>query len=56
MVRPMTLRSARVGGYAMERLGERGDYLDLYGQLLRDCDGMAKYALTGGNALPAAVA
>ncbi len=40
----------------MERPVERGDDLDLYGQLLRECVGMAKYALSGGNAIPAAVA
>ena len=40
----------------MERPVERGEDLDLYGQVLRECVGMAKYALSGGKAIPAAVA
>ncbi len=40
----------------MERPVERGDDLDLYGQLLRECVGMAKFALSGGKAIPAAMA
>lgn len=40
----------------MERPVGRGEDLDLYGQLLRECVGMAKYALSAGKAIPAAVA
>lgn len=40
----------------MERPVERGDDLDLYGQLLRECVGMAKFTLSGGKAIPAAMA
>lgn len=40
----------------MARPAERGEDLDLYGQLLRESVGMAKYALSGGKAIPAAVA
>lgn len=35
---------------------ERGDDVDLYGQLLRECVGMAKFALSGGKAIPVAAA
>ncbi len=40
----------------MERPVERGEDLDLYGQMLRECVGMAKFALSDGTAIPAAAA
>ena len=40
----------------MKRPVERGEDSDLYDHLLRECVGMAKYALSGGTAIPAAAA
>ena len=40
----------------MKRLVRRDEDLDLRGQLLRESVGMAKFALSGGNAIPTSVA
>ena len=40
----------------MKRPVERREDPDLYDHLLRECVGMAKYALSGGTAIPAAAA